>query len=212
MNFKSQIWSLVLAPMVALSSLQAKAETEYVILKNPEFTDVLKIGFDTKKETVSVERCFDYSHQALNCQQIGKAMPIAGLESVQDQISKKGNYISGGAVLAGITYFGVMSLCMAKNKCAGFQNLIFPTQKKSIDWGLYLGLGAGVAGGVAGAYLGDGELTDSRDVLQIKSAIDQALQREDQEIGALVVETGASLNEIAESFSMLQLLMSQTKN
>lgn len=211
MKRKRLFLSLALIPFVALSSIQASADTEYVILKNPEFTDVLKISIDTSKETLSMERCFEFESQKSNCKKIGKTMPISDLQKVHDQLNTKSNYIIGGAVLAGATYFGIVSLCIAKSKCKSFQNLIFPIMnpKDKFDWGLWLGLGSSAAGATLGTYLGDGELTETSSVLHIKSAIEKALNRDDEEEGSLVVETEASLKEIVESFSMLQLLLSQ---
>jgi hypothetical protein len=207
MKLKKLFITIVLLSFVNLSFAQTQSSVETVILKNPNFTDVLRIGIDTANGTVSVERCFDYSFEKANCQMIGAAMPMAEIENVRAQLDSQFNATATGAVVATATYFGVISFCLAKGKCSGLMNTLFQSGGK-VDWGLWLAIGTGVAGGALGSSLGDTGAGEYASVLQIQEAIEKALDRDDSEEGALIVETQASLNKIVESFSMLQLLIS----
>jgi hypothetical protein len=207
MKLKKLIATIVLLPFASLCFAQTQPSMETVILKNPNFTDVLKIGINTANATVTVERCFGSSFEKANCQRIGGAMPIAEIENVRAQLDSQFNATATGAFVATATYFGVISFCLAKGKCSGLMSTLFDFKTK-IDWGLWLAIGSGVAGGVIGSSLSDTGAGEYASVLQIQEAIEKALDRDDNEKGALVVETEASLNKIVESFSMLQLLVS----
>ncbi len=210
MKLKRFFLSLVILPLVAMPA-QAQLAIESVILKNPQYTDVLKIGIDTVNQTISLERCFAHSTETNNCQMIGKAMPIAEIENIHTQLDSQFNATFAGAFLSSITYFGVISFCLAKGKCSGLMSFLFQPGGK-IDWGLWIAIGFAGAGGALGFSYADTGAGDYEAVLQIQAAVEEALNREDNEQGDLVLETQASLNKIVESFSMLQLLIKSNAN
>ena len=144
---------------------------------------------------------------------IGTAMPIAEIENIQTQLDSQFNYTAAGAMLGAATFFGVVFLCIAKSKCAPFMSKIFSDgTKRNIDRGIWFALGSGAVGGVVGSSYADTGASDYKAVLQIQAALEQALSRDDNEQGDLVLETQASLNKIVESFSMLQLLIKSNAN
>lgn len=211
MSLKRLFLSAAVIPMLMQPYAHAQDEIDYVVLKNPNFTDELKISIDPKQESFTLERCrLDLARNLYSCQKVGESLSFSQLEKVQDQLNSRANSMAGGAVLAAVTFFALTGFCFAKAKCAKAERFIFPGETGN-EWGLFIASGAAVAGASLASYLSDTKATSVKAVLELKDAIEQSMERNDQESGALVVETQASLKEIVESFSLLQLLIKQNQ-
>ena len=199
MSLKRLFLSLTVIPLFTLASTHAQAEIEQVVLKNPNFTEELKISIDTSSETFSLEKCrLDLLSNIYKCQKVGEKLSVSQLEKVQDELHLRGNAIVGGATLSAITFLIVSGVCVSKGKCQALERFMFPARRQ-IEGVIFVVPGAALAGGSLAAYLTQTNASQVTPILHLNSAIAQALERDDQETGDLVIETEASLKEIVES-------------